>query len=1457
MKNKVGAVLVAGGGIAGIQASLDLANSGYYVYLVEESPVIGGTMAQLDKTFPTNDCAMCIISPKLVECGRHLNIETITYSDIVEVEGQAGNFKVRIRKKPRFIDPSKCTGCADCAKECPVNIPDEFNELLIDRKSVYCPYPQAYPNVFTIQKMDRPPCGSACPAGINVQGYVALIREKKYVQAMDLMREKNPFPSICGRVCHHPCEDECRRGEVDEPVAIRALKRFAADQAEQIENQKSSDKADKNQKPTTDSKLVAIIGAGPAGLTAGSDLIKKGYKVTVFEKEPEPGGMLRWAIPDYRLPPSVVAGEIELLRRKGLDIRCSVSPQDVLYKNLKRKYDSVLLAVGAGAGRRMNIQGEDTEGVFDGLDFLKKIKTGELKKISGRIAVVGGGNTAIDCSRSALRMGASEVIIIYRRRREDMPGMDEEIKSALEEGINLATLKNPVEVKRTPEGKLSCTIQKMTLGKKDKSGRPRPVPVEGKTETLILDFLIMAVGQNIELPGDAPQNAKDVFVCGDCKTGPGTVVDAIASGHEAAESIDCFLKGIPVPRISEKAGVDLKLKEIPLSIERKFRPRIPTLSAEKRTASFDEIELCLTEEDALKEAQRCLDCGICSECMQCVEVCQAEAINHEMREEFQEINVGSIILSPGFETFNKNSSAGYANVVTSIQFERILSASGPYQGHIQRPSDGKEPKKIAFIQCVGSRDRTLDKNYCSSVCCMYSIKEAVIAKEHCPGVEPAIFYMDIRAQGKGFDEYYEKAKKESGVRFIASRVSVIKEMQPAKNLLIRYVAANGKTEEEEFDMVILSVGFEPCKSAGKFSRVLGIGLNEFGFAETGEFSPVGTSREGIFVCGAFSGPKDIPETVTQASGSAARSMALLSSSRGSLVKKKEYPPERDITGEEPRIGVFICHCGRNIGAFVDVPAVAEFVKTLPGVVYAEDNLYTCAQDTQDKIKKLIDEHKLNRIVVASCSPVTHEPLFQETLKEAGLNPYLFEMANIRNQCSWIHMTEPEKATEKAKNLVRMAIAKVRLYESLKLVQSKVISRALIIGGGLAGMSAALSLAEQNFEVYLIEKEKQLGGNLRRLRYTLSGNDPQEYLKRLEHEVKNNKLIHLFTNAEVTGLEGHKGNFKSKVRQKGKDAIDLNHGAIIVATGGTEYKPEEYFYGKNDSVITQLELEERLAVKGSPFSPETVAMIQCVGCRNEDRIYCSRVCCAQAIKNALKIKEINEKTEVYIFYKDIRTFGFKEVYYEKARKKGIIFLRYDDETKPEAENVDGQLKLHFSSAITGGSFTLDPGLLVLSAAIVPNENSELSKLLKVPLTLDGFFSEAHVKLRPVDFATEGIFLAGLAHSPKFIEESIAQAFAAASRAATILSKDYLEVGGVIAHIDKEKCSACLTCIRVCPYNVPAINDEGTVDIEAVECQGCGSCVSECPAKAIELHQFKDEQVIAQCQSLLCGGKNYAV
>jgi heterodisulfide reductase subunit A-like polyferredoxin len=1183
-----------------------------------------------------------------------------------------------------------------------------------------------------------------------------------------------------------------------------------------------------------------------------------------------------------------------------------------------------------------------------------------------RVLVLGGGNVAIDVARTAVRLGAGEVHMACLEGRHNMPAHEWEIQAALDEGIVVHNDRAFLRVVENGDGRAGgVECRRVAHFEFDDQGRLSVETVEGSEHVLPADVVIFSVGQRAGLafiPEDAgvgltPRRTiavnpntfaatrPGVFAAGDSVSGTAFVIEAVASGHKCAESIHRYLRGEvlePKPR-PELPVVKLAQSELDERMRRgevKITPRVPVpeLPVMERLRGFAEVEIGYTPELAQAEAARCLACGICSECLSCWYKCGVGAIDHDMVEQEREVNVGAIILAPGYQVYRAELSEEYGwgrypNVVTSLQFERLLSASGPTMGHVQRPSDSRAPKKIAFLQCIGSRDQSHD--YCSAVCCMYATKEAIMAIEHEPDTDVRVFMMDMRAFSKGYEAYYRRARERYGIQFTRCRISSVKEDPATHNLRVRYVASWGAAEqrskgaegqsadfgelpgpasppwlapagrgtgsravggqrsavvEEEFDLVVLSVGMEMSESVRELGQTLGIELDDYGFCHTVQFDPLQTSRPGIYAVGPFREPKDIPESVVEASGAAAAAGGLLARARDTLTRQVEYPPEQDVSQEEPRVAVFVCHCGSNIGGFLDVPQVADYVRTLPYVVHAEHNLYTCSQDSIAHITEKVKELGANRVVVASCTPLTHEPLFQSSIRAAGLNPYLFEMANIRNQCSWVHSANWEAATQKAKELVRMAVARAARLRPLYTTPMPTEKTALIIGGGVAGMTAALSLAGQGFPVHLVERSNVLGGNLRHLHYQISNGkgqtsnvltsagSPQAYLAELVDQVKSNRLITVHLETEVAETSGFVGNFTSRLQSlisNLQPSIEVHHGAMILATGGVEYRGNEYGYGTDPHILTQQEFEallaqgrleirdSRLSNSQSPISnlqfPTSVVMILCVGPAEQ---YCSRICCTTALKNALVLKRLSPATQVTIIYRDIRAYGFKEQLYTEARRAGVRFIRYDFDRKPQVMHTDDGLSIRVREETLGREMELKPDLLVLSTPVVPSPGArELSSRLKVPMDMDGFFMEAHVKLRPVDFSSDGIFMAGLAHYPKLLDESIVQAQAAAARAATVLAKDTIAVGGRVAVVDETHCVGCLTCVRTCPYDAPRIvanltgvgNILGAAHVEAAVCHGCGLCAAACPARAIQLMHYTDAQVLSKVDALFDLGK----
>jgi heterodisulfide reductase subunit A2 len=845
-------------------------------------------------------------------------------------------------------------------------------------------------------------------------------------------------------------------------------------------------------------------------------------------------------------------------------------------------------------------------------------------------------------------------------------------------------------------------------------------------------------------------------------------------------------------------------------------------------------------------------------CLICEGVCKNDAIDFNQTEDEVEVQVGAIILSPGLEPFDPKVREEYGygkmpNVVTSMDYERLLCATGPYEGEIRRTSDRQHPHKIAWIQCVGSRRVTPgDNSYCSSVCCTYTQKQVILTKDHYPEAECTIFHNDIRSFGKDFERYYQRAEQLSGTRFIRSYASIAGEVPESKNIRIRYAAAGEGVKEEEFDLVVLSVGLNPPSEFKNLAEDFGIELNEHGFCKVDPYNPMETTRPGIFVCGGFQGPTDIPESVFSASGAGAQCGELLDFRRGKLDQERVYPPEMDVSQEEPKIGVFVCHCGANIGRIVGVPSTVDYALSLPNVVYATEQLFSCATNSAKEISELTKEKGLNRVVIAACSPRTLEPLFRDTLREAGINQYFLEMANIREHCSWVHSKEKEEATRKAKDIIRMSVARARHLEPLQEFDLPVHKAALVVGGGLAGMTCALSIANQGHEVYLLEKEADLGGIAKKLHYTLEGLDVQAYLKDLIKQVYRHPRVHVYTQTIISEASGYVGNFVTWVKSdRGSTAI--KHGATVIAVGADVYKPTEYLYGENDRVLTHLELEERIGQGDEGvISAEGLVMIQCVGCRNEDRNYCSRICCSASVKNALKLKELNPGMDITIIFRDMQTYGFKEDYYREASEKDIKFVRYTPEDKPQVEAVieEGRsiLRIAVTDPILGKRLAIDADYLVLAAAVIPSATTpEVAALFKVTLNQDGFFKEAHVKLRPVEFGTDGIYLCGLAHYPKLMSETINQAYGAAGRVLTLLSHDTVVASGSVCDVDENKCISCGACITACTYGAIEFVDtpQGKkAKVNPVLCKGDGLCNTKCATGAIQLKHYTDEEILDQ-------------
>ena len=891
-------VLIVGGGITGIEAALQIANAGKKVYLVEKSPSIGGHLAQFDKTFPTLDCAACILTPKMAAVGSHPNIELLSYSEVVGFSGYVGNFKVKVKKKPRYVDVEKCTACGLCIESCPIKTPNEFDYRMSSRRAIYILFPQAVPNAYIIDKKGLPPCRVACPAGVNVQGYIALISQGKMKEALDLIRRDIPFPAVCGRVCFHPCEEKCERGQVDEPIAINALKRFVAD----YESKKGLEKAQPILKK--DKEKIAIIGSGPAGLTAAYELVKMGYPVTVFESLPEPGGMLRVGIPEYRLPKDVLAAEIRYIQDSGVEIKTNTPVDKQMFEKLGKSYKAIFVSTGAYRSARLGIEGENLKGIMPALDFLKDVNLGkkiETPVAGARVAVIGGGNVAVDAARTALRLGAGKVVILYRRSREEMPAYPHEVEQAELEGVELHFLVAPKRVLGKDGRVVGIECVRMHLGEPDESGRRRPIPVESSEFTIELDVVMTAVGETPDLsilpeaikaskrgtvtvdPVTVETSLPGVFAGGDVASGPATVIEAIAAGKKAAVSIDRYLRGEDLSAGREEAvkRVEEVSKE---GIQKKPRKVMPTLPIEQRKGNFKEIELGFAEEMAREEVARCLACGGCSECLECEKVCEPKAIIHQQKEEYIDLEVGTIIVATGFQIFDASRAPQfgygvYDNVIHSLEFERLSNASGPTGGQILL-KNGKPPSSVAILHCIGSRDENYNR-YCSRVCCMYSMKFAHLVREKVPGAKIYELYIDIRAFGKGYEEFYKRMLEED-VIFIRGKGAEVLDVpetpeEEGKLIVKCEDTLLGVVRRIPVDMVILSVALEPRGDIKEVTRLFSLCRSGDGFflERHPKLAPVASRSDGLFIAGACQGPKDIPDSVAQGGAAAAGALSLI------------------------------------------------------------------------------------------------------------------------------------------------------------------------------------------------------------------------------------------------------------------------------------------------------------------------------------------------------------------------------------------------------------------------------------------------------------------------------------------------------------------------------------------------------------------------------------------------------
>jgi len=919
--------LVVGGGISGMQAALDIASSGNQVYLVERQPTVGGHMLQYDKTFPTLDCAACIGTPKMVAVGQDKNIHLMTNTEVESISGFVGNFKVNVNQRSRYVKPN-CTGCAECSNVCPVESPNEWDVGTKMRKAIYIAFPQAVPVRYAIEKYDRGPCVQTCPAGINIQAFVALIKAGRYEESLKVIMETMPFPGSLGRVCPAPCEMVCRRQDVDSPLAICQLKRFAADQVDW----ETLPVPEIEKKPETEK--VAIIGAGPAGLTAAYFLAQKGYHIAVFEQAPFAGGMLRAGIPDYRLPPEILEREINYIKRLGVDIQlnATIGKDRPIAGLFKEGFKAVFLAVGAQGSMKLTIENEDSEGVCHGVDYLCTLNRKEAVQTGKKVAIVGGGDVAIDSAREALRQGASEVTMLYRRSRSEIPASKHEIKAAEEEGIKIELLVAPTEV-LTENGKV-CGLRciKMELGEPDASGRRRPVPVEDSEFDVECDMIVPAIGQRVDTgflegtegveltrwgtivadPVTYETTYPGIFAGGDVFTGPSIAVDAVAAGQQVAISIDKYLQGEDLTENRPPKPAGNAWKPIPKDVKVQPRAEMPMLPVAKRINNYDEIELGFTEEQARAEAARCVDCGGCCECKLCVDACKAGAIDHEMTDKKETFEVGSIIIATGFEPMipvdmPQYGYGKYSNVFTNIEFERLSNATGPTAGKLLKrdlhdPLKYTDPpKSVAILHCIGSRDKNYHE-YCSRTCCMYALKYAHLLKDKCGhNTEVYNFYIDMRCFGKGYEEFYKKVQAE-GVKMIRGKAASITEGKNGILTVKGEDTLSGRLIEVPVEMVILCTAMEPRPDAVDVMRKFGIGIGQDGFfqEEHPKLAPVSTPTSGIFLAGACQGPKDIPDSVAQAKGAAGECLAL--SSAGEV----EIPPMISSIDPDICIGCQLC-----------------------------------------------------------------------------------------------------------------------------------------------------------------------------------------------------------------------------------------------------------------------------------------------------------------------------------------------------------------------------------------------------------------------------------------------------------------------------------------------------------------------------------------------------------------------
>ena len=1413
-----------------------------------------------------------------MDAGRHPLIEVITNAEVVGCEGQAGDFRVRVRKNPRFVHEDICVACGLCVEICPVEVRSrDFDSNLKPTKAIYRPFPQSVPAAFLIDHPRTAPCKEACPIEQDVQGYLALVAVGKFREAHALIRRTSALPGVCGRVCYHPCEENCRRVAVDDSLAIKHIKRFVLEETpvpeELLETAEDT------------GKTVAIVGSGPAGLAAAHDLALRGHEVVVYEREAELGGMLRVGIPAYRLPRLVLASDIDVISKLGVQFHTNVVVDAKAIASFREKHDAVFLATGAHDAMTATLPNDDARGVHRGIEFLRKLNLGEKVEVGRRVAVIGGGNTAIDAARTALRAGAEKVSIYYRRSRSEMPASDEEVEALTEEGIQIDFLVAPIGIVAEDGTVTGIELQQMELGEPDASGRRRPVPVAGSESVVDVDTVILAIGQKPEadlmrdcgfeltrwdtLAVDEVHcgtNQPGVFAGGDVVRGPASVVEAMADGKRAARAIDNLLNDKPLDENLRPPSQPLEPmteeERLTLRIETSAAARIaiPELEVKERGGNFDEVELGYTTEMAMEEAARCLNCGVCSECHQCEVACDVDAIDLDMTAEEIDINAGAILVAVGFKEFDATKLGNYGygrfpNVITSLELERMLNASGPTLGHVIRLSDRKTPKRILFVQCVGARGEG-GRQYCSRFCCMNAVKDSMLIRQHDPEVEDiTILYTDLRAFGKGFDDFLQRALDEECATYLRGRPAKIGSFPETDNLEI-FVEDTLAHEQRrlEADLVVLSVAAAPNEGAIELAKTLGIETDSYGFVARRDpaVSAVETERDGIFVCGSAVGPQVIPDCVAQASAAAARAGLYLGDYR--IEEEAEEVEPLDLSGP-PRVGVMVCHCGVNVAGVLDVEELAANAAALPDVAVAETELFACSSTGQSKLPELIKEHKLNRIVVAACTPRTHEPIFRETCARIGFNPYLFEMVNIRDQCSWVHADKPGEALEKAHTLIRMGVARARHLEPLLAGEVPMCRSALVVGGGIGGIQAATDLAVQGFPVTLVEKEDGLGGRLADPHLKLLYPTLRPVAEVLEEKVERlyESGARVLLNTEVEAITGFVGNFEATLRGGSDEVFQM--GAIILAFGADLYQPNgEYRYGEVANVITSEELERTLCAgedvpKINGERPKSAAFILCVGSRDPEGFTgCSRYCCPTAIKQAMELHR--QGIDTTIFYRDIRTIsaGAEEMYRE-ARGMGVLFVRIPPGEKPEVLGTNRVEAVRCFDDLLGRRLEVATDLVVLSVGMRPKqpETANFHDILKASLGSDGFFLEKHPELAPVETAVEGVLVAGTVQGPKDIVDTVAQASAAAAKASVFLAYDTVRLDPAVSVVNELKCRGCGECVDVCEFHAPELvevaPDTYISRINASLCKGCGTCASLCPSGAIISKHFTDTQVHA--------------